>query len=691
MMNNSHSFIERSSNDLLLKKSIRFKLITSFFLMVLFIILLYITLFYLSENKNIRNEMIKQGSEISEIFTQMTTPLYFSMDYIAIRDNCHKLVSKNKDVISLLLLDIHGNILIDTESLNRKIIPIDVHYQSIVDTKQFDYREIKSDHQNLLEFTNPIIIFEKTKALIILRISLTDMKKKLAWRTFQAAVISIIILFAASILALFLSRLFIPLKVLMKGTYEISKGNLDHIIPDHHNDEIGELARSFNRMRNSLKISFKNLEKKNTKIKDLNEKLEKHVLKRTAQLTESNDRLKQEINDRKLAETEAKELRNYLSNIVDSMPSMIVGISRYGYITEWNREAEELTGIKADQARNQKLNDVIPDLPVKQDMIDNALIYRKINKLSKIESCINESKYYFDITIYPLKKDNKEGVVIKVDDVTDKKKIEEIIIQTEKMVSIGGLAAGMAHEINNPLAGILQNIQVLNNRMTKKLPGNLIAAKKLNIPFEKINQYIELRDITPMISNIRDMGSRAARIVENMLSFSRKSDSIKKPENINQIIDSTLELAKNDYDLEKKYDFRQIRIIKEYSENTPPVHCLYSEIQQVLFNILKNGAQAMSSGSGSESSGHHPTFFIRVLNIANHVRIEIEDNGPGLPDKIRNRIFEPFFTTKDPGIGSGLGLSVSYFIIKENHNGVLMADSHQGKGSTFTIQLPIAV
>lgn len=421
-------------------------------------------------------------------------------------------------------------------------------------------------------------------------------------------------------------------------------------------DEISALIHAFNKMASRLNRMFLNFES--------------------------------EVDERKKVEVALNKAQIYLNSIVDSMPSMLIGLDINGKVTHWNKAAEEDTGVKAELAYGEALLDVLPDMAIEMDIISKCIESGQSIFKKKVPNKSENSLTYRDIIIYPLTGASFDGVVIRIDDVTEKVRMEELMVQSEKMLSVGGLAAGMAHEINNPLAGMMQTASVMDNRLNKRLTMavNIETAEKLGISVDKIRAFMEERGILRMLASINESGQRVADIVDNMLSFSRKSEQEKSSHNLVALLDKTMKLASTDYDLKGHFDFREIEIIREYEDDLPLVLCEGSKIQQVLLNILGNGAHAMM-----DAQIPSPCFVLRIyfLKEESMVCIEVEDNGLGMNDDTLKRVFEPFFTTKAVGLGTGLGLSVSYFIITENHNGELSAKSEEGKGATFIVKLPV--
>lgn len=388
------------------------------------------------------------------------------------------------------------------------------------------------------------------------------------------------------------------------------------------------------------------------------------------------------------AEKELKRARNYIVNIIDSMSSLIIGVDIHGRITEWNSTAAEAGNLQDGSMKGHRLEEMFPGLADQMELIETAVEDRKVQHIVKTDTSDKANLRYEEITVYPLVTDRVEGAVIRVDDKTEQKKIEEMMIQNEKMLSVGGLAAGMAHEINNPLGAMVQNAQVVIQRLNSDNRANRRAAEKAGVDLNAIRSYMRERRIPDQLELIREAGKRAREIVNNMLSFARQSSAGRSSHDIGSLLDRTIELASSEFNLRENYDFKKIQIVKKYAPNLPVVPCEVGKIRQVLLNVLKNGAEAMCEKQKALGDDYTPRFILRISSNEGSVRLQIEDNGPGMEPSVQARIFEPFYTTKPVGIGTGLGLSVSYFIITENHGGNMYVDSTVGKGTVITIELP---
>lgn len=268
---------------------------------------------------------------------------------------------------------------------------------------------------------------------------------------------------------------------------------------------------------------------------------------------------------------------------------------------------------------------------------------------------------------------------------SDRMKMQELMIQSEKMTTVASLSAGMAHEINNPLGIISQSAQNIERRLSPGLAKNNEVAESLGISLGLINKYLEERKITSMLSAIKTASSRAARIIINMLNFSRKSVESKEFCNLCEIVDQVLEMAETEFNPDSEYDFKKIRINKIIEKDLPEVTCYPGEMEQVLFNLLRNAAQAMYL---AEETPVQPEITIKLSFNSAYIFLVVEDNGPGMDEHTRKKIFEPFFTTRNKNGGSGLGLSIVYFIVTRNHGGTINVESEDGKGVRFTVSLP---
>jgi PAS domain S-box-containing protein len=270
-------------------------------------------------------------------------------------------------------------------------------------------------------------------------------------------------------------------------------------------------------------------------------------------------------------------------------------------------------------------------------------------------------------------------------DITHLRALQDSMIQSEKMLSLGGIAAGIAHEINNPLGIVLQAAQTITLRTRADFPKNIEAAEKIGADLGQVDRYLKDRKVDVFIRDIQGAAVRAAEIIRHMLDFSRRSESRRSVCDIRTILENSLRLASSDYDLRKNYDFKAIRIEKDLEDNLPCLLCTETEIEQVLLNLLRNAAQAMAEAKPPIPD---PCIGIRIRKLETGLRIDIRDNGPGITPENRKRIFEPFFTTKTAGAGTGLGLSVSYFIITKGHGGTMYVTAPAEGGTVFSIELP---
>ncbi|MBK8753346.1 MAG: PAS domain S-box protein [Candidatus Competibacteraceae bacterium] len=391
-----------------------------------------------------------------------------------------------------------------------------------------------------------------------------------------------------------------------------------------------------------------------------------------------------DITEQKRAKEEVARMRLYLKNIIDSMPSVLIGVDPWGYITVLNQPAEQVSGVSWEAAQGRFFGDVFPQLEGQFEQVRQAIRLGRTIKTPRMTLDAQGELHYADVMVYPLMADGGRGAVIRMDDVTARVRIESMMVQTEKMLSVGGLAAGMAHEINNPLGVILQGCQNTLRRIDPAMPQNRAVAAAIGIDLDRLHRYLEQRQILHFLEGIREAGARAAKIVADMLSFSRRSETHFGLVDLEEMLETVLRLAVSDYDLKKKYDFKRIAIQRDYDPTLRMVHCDKTEIEQVILNLLKNAAQAMA-----EEGVPAPTIILRTRREAEYTLIEVLDNGPGMDEKTLKRIFEPFFTTKDVGVGTGLGLSVSYFIVTEQHNGRLSVTSKPGQGACFSIRLPL--
>ncbi len=334
----------------------------------------------------------------------------------------------------------------------------------------------------------------------------------------------------------------------------------------------------------------------------------------------------------------------------DSISEMILAVNEEGSIIRCNsafaevcnRTPRELTGANIFE---------INELP---EGIRNCMLpYIQQRKDTFTEEVSCENRIYL-VTGTPVTvEENIRGMVFTIKDITEFRRLKEQLYHTDKLASLGLLVSGVAHELNNPMTGILGYTELL----------------RMNIQDEKVIHELD---------KIYKSAERCKRIIENLLTFSRQRPPERTYVQINDLIDSAVEL--------RIYWLRSnnIHVVREY-ENIPMVQVDPQQIQQVIMNLLVNAEYAIEQSGKEEKLIRFRTTYISEDE---SVLVEVYDNGIGIPEEYRSRIFDPFFTTKPLDKGTGLGLSISHGIIKE-HGGEIWCESTIGEGTRFYIKLPV--
>ena len=310
-----------------------------------------------------------------------------------------------------------------------------------------------------------------------------------------------------------------------------------------------------------------------------------------------------------------------------------------------------------------------------------------------------DEQRFLGITIQPLNgnDDSIWRIAIMGADITDRKRLEAQLQQSQKMEAIGQLAAGIAHEINTPTQFVGDNTRFFQDSFDDlidiiKIYKELLEASKSGFLTDELIQTAEerieefdldyLEDEIPVAirHTLKGVG-RIAKIVQAMKIFAHPGGEEKEPADINKEIEKTITISRNEW----KY---VAELVTDFDESLSFVPCFQAELNQVILNLIVNAAHAIAEANKANPT-QMGTIRISTRREDNWAKIYISDTGSGIPEEIRHKIFDLFFTTKEPGKGTGQGLAISHSVVVEKHKGTITLESQEGKGTTFIVSLPL--
>lgn len=432
--------------------------------------------------------------------------------------------------------------------------------------------------------------------------------------------------------------------------------------------------------------------------------LELRISERTTELVKANESMRNEVSERKRAEAEMNEAKQFLHAVIDNVSSLIFVKDIEGKFVLANRALAEVFGIETNEIIGKTSLELNRNLAEAQKSTEND-----INALQSLEETfVPEEKHtdaqgnvhWFQIVKRSVTLGEKDAkyLVCVATDLTERKIMEGQLHHAQKMESIGQLAAGIAHEINTPTQYVGDNTRFILdafndfNSVLEKYGELFESAQSGDIKPELISEISEeiknsdleylLEEIPNALRQSLDGVSRIAKIVQSMKDFAHPDSREKQSADINRAIESTITVARNEWkyvaDLEMNFD-----------QNLPPVPCFLGEFNQVILNMVINAAHAIADVVGDGSKGKGKITVSTTKANDEWAEIRIGDTGSGIPAEIRRKIFDPFFTTKEVGKGTGQGLAISHTVVVDKHHGQLKFETESGRGTTFIIRLPL--
>jgi PAS domain S-box-containing protein len=398
------------------------------------------------------------------------------------------------------------------------------------------------------------------------------------------------------------------------------------------------------------------------------------------------------IEDRTRELFEAQHLllqaNEHLTRIIESMVTAVVVVDTAGNIQKANQAAHTMLGYDADELVGTEFSQICPEAPAgisgdpaPGNSVGRVELTYRAKDGSLLPVLLSHSPLHAEANAVT-------GMVCIALDMTDRKRLEAQLVHAGKLAAIGQLAAGVAHEVNNPIGYVYSNLGTLGEfvedltRCTAAYKGLEAAvggdpealetarASAANTAAEVDLDFL-LQDALKLITESREGAERITRIVRNLRDFARSDSDQSAMADLSECLESTLNIVANE--LKYKADIK-----RDYAD-LAPVRCFPMELNQVFMNLLVNASQAIET---------HGTITLRTYSEPDWACVEISDTGGGIAADLLPHVFEPFFTTKGVGEGTGLGLSIAYRVVTEQHKGELLVHSTEGEGTTFTVRIP---
>ena len=645
--------------------SIRTKIAFCFLVLVIIMGSVFALLSYLRIIKTMHVEIEKHGLVVAKILSQTTKPYIFESDYVTVMDIVDRVIEKS-DILGISVVDPLGKIWMSTHP-KMSLFPVkDPFYSSLDQDQTVSYRKIKRNGQNIMEFVSPITALGQVVYLLIVEMSLDRIELEAAQRIRESIVIALAMVIIAILLAVFLATILTaPLKELVKGTKEISQGNLSHRIPVRTTDETGWLSKSFNLMAANLENELAVRKRAEKQLQNHSEILEDIVSKRTTLLTQTNTRLSEEVEKHRITEAALIDSKERYRRFSEATLDGIVFHNSSG-IVDINTSFAEMFEYTLEMLRGHDLLETIC-LPENIDTVREKLRSDADNPLETIGKKKNGQTLQVEMQTRLLDHSNQQLSVSFIRDITERKLLETQLLKAQRMEGIGRLAAGIAHDLNNILSGIVTFPQLLLMDLPEDSP--------LKGPLQQIQKS----------------GENAAVIVRDMLTLANSGLNIGTVINPRDLIMDYI-LSPESMKLKQTHPGIKIRLSLEnniYNIKGSPVH-----LTKLLMNLVYNAADAIE-GEGEILISLKSVYIDRPLanyetiSEGDYICFSVKDSGTGIPAEELPLVFEPFYTKKTLGrSGTGLGMAIVWNTVKD-HRGYIDIKSSSGIGTEINVYLPV--